>query len=70
MKFPLMKNNINRQDLDLVIDYLKNEDPKLTPTFIEKLLKYDHNERMTAKEAMTHKWFDTIPNRNLSERGL
>tara|TARA_B100001250_G_scaffold406944_1_gene426845 strand:- start:1472 stop:2527 length:1056 start_codon:yes stop_codon:yes gene_type:complete len=38
--------------------------------FIEKLLKYDHNERMTAKEAMTHKWFDTIPNRNLSERGL
>ena len=30
MKFPLMKNNINRQDLDLVIDYLKNEDPKLT----------------------------------------
>jgi len=38
--------------------------------FIEKLLKYDHNERMTAKEAMTHKWFDSIPNRNLAERGL
>ena len=27
---PLMRNNITRQDLDKVIDYLRNDDPKLT----------------------------------------
>ena len=30
IKFPLMKNNIYREDLDLVIEYLKQEDPVLT----------------------------------------
>ena len=30
MSFPLMRNNIIREDLDLVIDYLKQDDPKLT----------------------------------------
>lgn len=30
MKFPLMRNNILREDLDLLIDYLKQDDPKLT----------------------------------------
>lgn len=29
-KFPLMRNNISRHDLDLVIDYLKADDPILT----------------------------------------
>jgi len=29
-KYPLIKNNISRQDLDNVIDYLKLDDPKLT----------------------------------------
>jgi len=28
--YPLMKNNISRQDLDLLIEYLKEEDPMLT----------------------------------------
>ena len=27
---PLMKNNLNREDLDLVIEHLKQNDPKLT----------------------------------------
>lgn len=30
MTFPLMRNNIKREDLNLVIDYLKQDDPKLT----------------------------------------
>ncbi len=29
-KYPLIKNNISRDDLDNVIDYLKQKDPKLT----------------------------------------
>src|SRR3990167_6443286 len=30
MKYPLMRNNILREDLDVVIDYLKQDDPILT----------------------------------------
>jgi len=30
MKFPLMRNNILREDLDAVIEHLKSDDPKLT----------------------------------------
>ena len=30
MKFPLMRNNILREDLDAVIDHLKQDDPMLT----------------------------------------
>jgi len=30
MKFPLMRNNIDRQDLDAVIEHLKQDDPILT----------------------------------------
>jgi CDP-6-deoxy-D-xylo-4-hexulose-3-dehydrase len=30
MKFPLMRNNILREDLDAVIEFLKQDDPKLT----------------------------------------
>lgn len=30
MKFPLMRNNILREDLDKVISYLKKDDPILT----------------------------------------
>ena len=30
IKWPLMKNNISREDLDNLIDYLNQEDPKLT----------------------------------------
>jgi CDP-6-deoxy-D-xylo-4-hexulose-3-dehydrase len=29
-EWPLMVNNVERQDLDLIIEYLKNDDPKLT----------------------------------------
>lgn len=28
--------------------------------FIDKLLRYDHQERLTAKEAMNHKYFDIV----------
>ncbi len=30
MKYPLMRNNITREDLDVVIEHLKNPDPRLT----------------------------------------
>jgi len=30
MRYPLMRNNISRDDLDTLISYLKNEDPRLT----------------------------------------
>jgi len=30
MKFPLMRNNIRREDLDAVVEYLKQDDPILT----------------------------------------
>jgi casein kinase II subunit alpha len=28
--------------------------------FVSKLLKYDHQERLTAREAMCHEWFDSV----------
>ena len=30
MKLPLMRNNIHREDLDAVIEHLKQDDPTLT----------------------------------------
>ena len=30
MKFPLMRNNILREDLDAMIEHLKGDDPMLT----------------------------------------
>ncbi|SVD47047.1 uncharacterized protein METZ01_LOCUS399901 [marine metagenome] len=30
MKYPLMRNNITREDLDVVIEHLKQDDPILT----------------------------------------
>ena len=30
MKYPLMRNNISRQDLDAIIEHLKQDDPILT----------------------------------------
>jgi casein kinase II subunit alpha len=30
--------------------------------FLDKLLRYDHQERLTAKEAMEHRYFDPIRN--------
>ena len=30
LNLPLMRNNITREDLDVVIAYLQQEDPKLT----------------------------------------
>ena len=30
MKYPLMRNNIMREDLDAVIEYLKQDNPILT----------------------------------------
>ena len=29
-KYPLMRNNIHREDLDAIIEYLKQDDPILT----------------------------------------
>lgn len=28
--------------------------------FLDRTLVYDHNDRLTAKEAMAHKWFDPV----------
>jgi casein kinase II subunit alpha len=28
--------------------------------FLDKLLKYDHQERLTPREAMTHPYFDPV----------
>ena len=30
MKYPLMSDNVTREDLDLVIEHLKKDNPKLT----------------------------------------
>ena len=45
MKFPLMRNNILREDLDAVIEHLKQDDPILT-----------HGENVRAFEAEWSKW--------------
>ena len=37
MMHPLMKNNLERDDLDLVIEHLKQNDPKLTSHYVENL---------------------------------
>ena len=33
--------------------------------FVAKLLRYDHQERLTAREAMCHAWFDAVPDLSL-----
>jgi len=45
MKFPLMRNNILREDLDAVIEHLKQDDPKLT-----------HGSNVKAFEEEWSKW--------------
>ena len=45
MKFPLMRNNILREDLDAVIEHLKQDDPILT-----------HGENVRAFEAEWSQW--------------
>jgi len=45
MKYPLMRNNILREDLDAVIEHLKQDDPKLT-----------HGANVQAFEAEWSKW--------------
>lgn len=45
MKFPLMRNNILREDLDLVIEHLKQDDPILT-----------HGPNVRAFESEWSKW--------------
>ena len=30
--------------------------------FVDKLLKYDHHQRLTAREAMNHPFFDSLKN--------
>ena len=32
--------------------------------FLDKLLRYDHAERLTAREAMAHAYFSNLPQRN------
>merc|ERR1712072_448582 len=38
--------------------------------FVAKLLRYDHQERLTAREAMCHAWFDEVECRDLVARGV
>ena len=38
--------------------------------FVAKLLRYDHQERLTAREAMCHAWFDAVEGRDLVARGV
>ncbi|MFO1321982.1 MAG: DegT/DnrJ/EryC1/StrS aminotransferase family protein [Burkholderiales bacterium] len=45
MKFPLMRNNILREDLDAVIEHLRQDDPKLT-----------HGPNVRAFEAEWSRW--------------
>ena len=45
MKYPLMRNNILREDLDAVIEHLRQDDPKLT-----------HGEEVKAFEAEWSQW--------------
>lgn len=45
MKYPLMRNNFNRADLDAVINHLKQDDPKLT-----------HGPEVVAFEQEWSKW--------------
>jgi CDP-6-deoxy-D-xylo-4-hexulose-3-dehydrase len=45
MNFPLMRNNILREDLDALIEHLKQDDPKLT-----------HGENVVAFEVEWSKW--------------
>jgi serine/threonine protein kinase len=37
MKYPLMRNNILREDLDAVIEHLKKEDPSKYYDIIERI---------------------------------
>ena len=47
--FPLMKNNISREDLDLVIDYLKQDNPILTQSQNVKLFEEKWSEWLGIK---------------------
>lgn len=49
MKFPLMRNNILREDLDAVIDHLKQDDPILTNGPIVKLFEQEWSKWLGVK---------------------
>ena len=49
MKFPLMKNNILREDLDSVIDYLQQSDPILTQSSNVKAFESEWSEYLGVK---------------------
>ncbi len=49
MKFPLMRNNILREDLDAVIDYLKKDDPILTHLVNVKLFEEEWSKWLGVK---------------------
>ena len=38
--------------------------------FVSKLLRYDHQERLTAREAMCHDYFAPLTERSLADRGV
>jgi len=49
MKFPLMRNNVTRDDLDAVIEHLKQDDPKLTNGPIVKKFEAEWSEWLGVK---------------------
>ena len=52
MMHPLMKNNVNREDLDLVIKHLKQDDPKLTNGPLCKKFEEEWSEWLGVKHSV------------------
>ena len=48
-KYPLMKNNIIREDLDLLIDFLKQDDPILTQSVNVKAFEEEWSKWLGVK---------------------
>ena len=38
--------------------------------FLEKIFVFNPQKRMTAREAMCHKWLNPLPNKDLKKRGI
>ena len=52
MKFPLMRNNILREDLDAVIEHLKQDDPILTQSLNVRAFESEWSQWLGAKHSV------------------
>ncbi|KAI8884193.1 casein kinase II subunit alpha [Backusella circina FSU 941] len=67
---PEYNNKLGRYPRRPWLKFMNNDNQRFVTNeaidFLDKLLRYDHQERLTAKEAMAHPYFDAVRNNSRS----